>query len=464
MTSLDSFLKDVRLWNVVKCTFVIAGVVLASLLVYRFYYVFFAVVVAMMLYLAIRPLVELLSRLGIHKGVGMVVGYGVVVLLIVGFLLLLIPMLIAQAQTITAKLPEYYGLLKQLLAGSGIELLQLIDSYLPDTLVLDRIPAFLINIPETTNDTTVDTTIAASQPMFSLTTIFFSIFITISVFAMAYYWMRDRDKIIYQFLLFLPAPKREAVEKLIEEMEEKVGRFYQGQLILCALVGGASFIAYWLVGLPYALTLGAFAFVFEAVPMIGPMLGAVPAILIALTISPTMTAEVVAINALVQFLENNIFVPRIMDRTVGVNPILTVLAIAGFTTLLGLPGALLAIPLAAIIQVLFERTIFHFSPATSPENTVAAGNEINVSQRNHFSVMRIEAQDLASDIRKRMRQADPAITSASLQIEEMIESFALEFDQLLAMRETTPQTVATAQTMATPQTAAKKEEAKGRHQ
>lgn len=91
-------------------------------------------------------------------------------------------------------------------------------------------------------------------------------------------------------------------------------------------------------------TLGAFAFVFEAVRMIGPMLGAVPAILIALTISPTMTAEVVAINALVQFLENNIFVPRIMDRTVGVDPILTVLAIAGFTTLLGLPGALLAVP------------------------------------------------------------------------------------------------------------------------
>lgn len=234
MTSLDSFLKDVRLWDVVKCTFVIAGVVLASLLVYRFYYVFFAVVVAMMLYLAIRPLVELLSRWGIHKGVGMVVGYGVVVLLIVGFLLLLIPMLIAQAQTIIAKLPEYYGLLKQLLAGSDIELCDLIDSYTTRHTGVDHIPrVFLIDVPETTNDTTVDTTVAAPQPIFSLATIFFSIFITISVFAMAYYWMRDRDKIIYQFLLFSLPQRREAVEKLIEEMEEKVGRFYQGQLILC---------------------------------------------------------------------------------------------------------------------------------------------------------------------------------------------------------------------------------------
>lgn len=427
----QSFLEKVRLWDVVKATFTIAGVVLAGLLLYRFFYIFFAVLVAIMLYLAIRPLVEFLESRGVNKRIGMIIGYVVMVLLIVGFLVLLIPLLVTQAQTITAKLPEYYTLLRQLAIGTNISLLQLSVSYLPENLPLDRIPALLMSVPETTGDGT-----APAASVFSAGTIFSYFLLIIAIFAMAYYWMRDRDKIIYQFLLLFPATMRDNAEKLLEEMEEKVGSFYQGQLLLCAIVGGASFVAYWLIGLPYALTLGAFAFIFEAVPMIGPLLGAIPAILIALTISPTMTIEVVAINSIVQFLENNIFVPRIMDRTVGVNPIVTVLSIAAFTTLFGLPGALLAVPLAAIIQVVFERTIFHFAAPSDDKNQAAGGTSLNVSKRNRFSVMRIEAQDLAGDIRKGMRQGENKASRESKEVEEMIESFAIEFDKYLATKET----------------------------
>lgn len=103
--SLDQLLKNVRLWDVVKSTFTVAAVVLAALLVYRFFYILFAVVVAIMLYLAIRPLVNRLERLGIARRVGMIVGYLVGVLFIVGFLVLLIPMLLNQARMITEKLP-----------------------------------------------------------------------------------------------------------------------------------------------------------------------------------------------------------------------------------------------------------------------------------------------------------------------------------------------------------------------
>lgn len=437
MNAIESRLQSVKLRDVVKATCTIGGVVLAALLAYRFYYILFAVIVAIMIYLAIRPLVELLNRIGINKRIGMIIGYVVVMLLIGGFLLLLIPLLLNQARTITDKLPEYYTLLKGLLTSSNIPLLQLFASYLPAELPLDRIPTLFLNIPENTSNSgaTIVPVAVSPAPLFT------TFFLIVATFAMAYYWMRDRDKIVYHFLLLFPSTHRNTVETLIEEMEQTVGAFYQGQLILCAVVGGACFVAYWLVGLPYALTLGAFAFALEAVPMIGPLLGAVPAILIALTISPTMTLEVIAINSVVQFIENNVLVPRIMDRTVGINPILTVLALAAFTILFGLVGALLAVPITAMIQVIVERTIFHFRPESKEErNRIAEPNPVlmitpTVAQRNHFSVMRVEAQDLANDIRKRMRQNEDSVNNESTQIEEMIEALAIEFDQALAKRE-----------------------------
>jgi len=429
---LNALLQQIRLRDVVIATLTIAGLVLALFLAYRFAYILLSLVIAIMLYLAVRPLVEWLYRLGVSKQVGVIVGYGLMVAFVVGFLVLLIPMMLGQVRTITARLPEYYTLLKSLMAQSNIALLQLALSYLPPELDLARLPQLLL--PTSTDSAATEAGPVASLSLYGLLT---NIFLVVAIFAMGFYWMRDRDKIIYQFLLLWPAAQRERVKQLIEEVDQKVGYFYQGQLLLCSAVGGVSFIAYWLIGLPYALTLGAFAFIFEAVPLIGPLLGAIPAILIALTISPTMTAIVILINALVQFLENNILVPRIMDRAVGVNPILTVLSIAGFTTLLGLAGALLAVPLAAIIQLLFERIIFHFRAPESSDDLPSAPLP-GVQERNQYSVLRVKAQDLAQDVRKQLRTANANVTAESAEFEEMIEAYTVELEQLLARQEITP--------------------------
>lgn len=431
-SSLKELLQQIRLRNVVTATLTIAALVLALYLAYHFAYILLSLVIAIMLYLAVRPLVEWLNRLGVSKPVGVIVGYSLMVAVVVGFLILLIPMMLGQVRTITARLPEYYALLKQLMAQSNIALLQLAVSYLPPQLDLARLPQLLL--PAATDTTNPTTTSIAGLSLYGLLT---NIFLVIAIFAMGFYWMRDRDKIVYQFLLLWPAAQRDRVEQLIEEVEQKVGYFYQGQLLLCSAVGGVSFVAYWLVGMPYALILGAFAFIFEAVPMLGPLLAAIPAILIALTISPTMTVIVIAINSLVQFLENNILVPRIMDRTVGVNPILTVLAIAGFTTLLGLAGALLAVPLAAIIQLLFERIVFHFRPEESGADAPSAPLP-GVQERNQYSVLRVKAQDLAQDVRKQVRTSRPDVTTESIELEELIEAYTVELEQLLARREVTP--------------------------
>lgn len=430
--SFRTLLEQIRLRDVVMATLTIAALVLALLLAYRFAYILLSIIVAIMLYLAIRPLVGWLHRHGVSKQVGIIIGYGILLVFVAGFLFLLIPMMLGQVRTITARLPEYYTLLKGLMVQSNIALLQLAASYLPPEVDLARLPQLLLPTANTEGATPA----AAVTPL-SAYGLLTNSFLFIAIFAMAFYWMRDRDKIIYQFLLLFPTAQRERVEQLIEEVEQKVGYFYQGQLLLCSAVGGVSFVAYWLVGLPYALTLGAFAFIFEAVPMIGPLLGAIPAVLIALTISPTMTAIVIGINSLVQFLENNVLVPRIMDRTVGVNPILTVLAIAGFTTMLGLPGALLAVPMAAIIQLLFERVVFHFRAGEESDGVSVVALR-GAQERNQYSVLRVKAQDLAQDVRKQLRTVRPGTTTETMELEELIEAYAVELERLLAQQEVKP--------------------------
>ncbi len=115
------------------------------------------------------------------------------------------------------------------------------------------------------------------------------------------------------------------------------------------------------IGLPYALLLGLLAGVFEALPMIGPLLGMLPALLIALATMPAQAVWVVVAATVIQQIENNVLVPRVMGRTVGINPIISILAIAAFTLLFGVAGALFAIPMAAVLQLLITRVL---SPVT----------------------------------------------------------------------------------------------------
>ena len=118
-----------------------------------------------------------------------------------------------------------------------------------------------------------------------------------------------------------------------------------------------SLMAYLIIGLPHALVLAIVAGVLEAVPVFGPVLGAIAPMLVALSVDPAQMVWVLLAAVVIQQSENYLLVPRIMDRSVGVNAVVTLLAIAGFSALEGLAGAVLAIPMAAIIQLLLDRYV-----------------------------------------------------------------------------------------------------------
>jgi hypothetical protein len=196
----------------------------------------------------------------------------------------------------------------------------------------------------------------------------------------------------------------------------------RGQGLLCLIMCVMVFVVYSLIGVPYAAALAVTAGLLEALPVFGPILAAVPALLVAVSTSPSMGAWVlVAIVAMQQF-ESNVLVPKIMDRSVGVNAVVTLLAIVAFSALGGFAGAVLAIPIAAIIQLIFDRLVF--SRAAS-EPAPPAGRDV-------VSRLRYQAQALAHDVQLHTRNKEASPSTKSDRVEDGIEALAQDIDRYLA--------------------------------
>jgi len=131
-----------------------------------------------------------------------------------------------------------------------------------------------------------------------------------------------------------------------------MGQWLLGQIILMVFTGVLSYVGLLVFGIKYALLLGIFAGFLEIVPYIGPVISAIPAVFFALIDSPTKAVLILLYYILVQRIENMILVPKIMQKTTGLNPIFAVLALTVGFVLGGFSGVLLAIPVATALNVL----------------------------------------------------------------------------------------------------------------
>ena len=178
-----------------------------------------------------------------------------------------------------------------------------------------------------------------------------AIFSFLTVFVIAFYYLMEKAWLRRLILLELPPDSRARVGRVWENVERKVGDWLRGQLILCLVIGILATVGYGTIGVRFWPLLGLWAGLTEIIPILGPWLGAVPAVIIALTESPEQALLVAGFAAGLQLLENTILVPRIMREAVGLTPMTVFLAILAGTQFLGVVGALLAIPFAAAVQV-----------------------------------------------------------------------------------------------------------------
>lgn len=299
-----------------------------------------------LLAVGLSPIVRRIERRRLLKGRVRLPRWVAILSLYVGFLTivglilaLIIPLAVGQARQLIQELPGYADRAQQALVERG-----LIDAaWSWSSLFKD------MQFP----------TVALGGLFGALTGAFGVFGKVVTVLVLPFYLLLESSTLRSGFLRIIHEDNRKRADRIMRAVTVKVGAWLGGQLVLAATIGTTATIGFWLIGVPYFYVLGLVSAIGEMIPVIGPILAAVPAIAIAATVSP-QTALVTALFCWgQQFVENNFLVPRIMERQVGVSPVTIIVALLVGSSLMGFLGAVLAVPTAAIVQLLFQEYLDH---------------------------------------------------------------------------------------------------------
>lgn len=270
---------------------------------------------------ALSPLVERLMKLGLPKTLSIALIYLVIFASIAAIITLGLTPITAQTSGLTERLTNTITTLMR-------------DNHLDQNSLQQELPNLSHNLVTFTLD-------------------FFNSLITAALVAViTFYLLLDKERIENQFAeLFV---NKEKIHSLIEKTEIKLGAWLRGQLILSLIVGVFSYVGLTLLGVDYALPLAIISGLFEVVPIVGPILGAIPAILVALLTSPILALLTAILYVIVQQAESHVIVPQVMKRAVGLNPLLVIITIGIGSRLLGVAGALLAVPITVVLQIIVD--------------------------------------------------------------------------------------------------------------
>jgi len=187
--------------------------------------------------------------------------------------------------------------------------------------------------------------------------VFGGIISVVSVLVITFYMLLSYESIRDGFLSMMPARHKRKISTTLSKMAAAMGGWLRAQLILAGIIGVVTAFAMFILGVPYFAVIAVVGAVGELVPMVGPFAAAIPAVLITLFGPVWKLIACVIFFALLAQVEGNVLAPRIMQKQVGLSPLVTIIALLAGATLLGVVGALLAIPIADALQVLFVEAI-----------------------------------------------------------------------------------------------------------
>jgi predicted PurR-regulated permease PerM len=195
---------------------------------------------------------------------------------------------------------------------------------------------------------------AVNTVLVAISSVIGGVFGVITILILSFYLLIEAEPIFNYLIRFVPTPKRALVGTAAREVVSKVSAWLRAQLTLAGVMGVFAAVGLGLMGEPYFYVIALIAAIGETIPIVGPIVGGVTAVAVAITTSPKLAVTVGIYFFVLHQLEANILVPKIMEKRVGVSPVavLTALLIGG--ALLGLVGAILAIPTAAILAVFVE--------------------------------------------------------------------------------------------------------------
>ena len=337
--------SDTRRTVVLAVTLSLAGLVLLWVL-YLVRHVLLILYISGLLAVGFSPIVRRLeqhrirgkTRQRLPRWAAILILYVVLVGFVAGALALIVPPLIDQLGQLWTALPDYVDQLQRTLVRY-----RLITHRYTWSEMVRSVPS-----PGTAVGGVLGGVLGAVQSVLGAAGAIATIIV------LPYYFLLEAQDLQHGFLRLFAEKRRAQVARVTHDVTLKVSAWLGGQIVLSLIIGSTAAIGLWLLGVPYFYVLALIAGVGELIPVVGPILAAIPALLVALTVSRETAVFTLVYFVVQQFVENHFLVPRVMQRQVGVSAVTVIAALLIGTELLGIVGALLAVPTAGIIQVLMQ--------------------------------------------------------------------------------------------------------------
>ena len=303
---------------------------------------------AMIISYLLHPLVDRLQARKVPRSLAIVLLFSTFVLITGLIVNALIPVVLEQLDELREHAPQFKAFVQDSLDGLHSEPFMLGS-------IREGIDAAIQNMEKSLASRTRDSVGMLSH---ALEYVFVAFLIPFLVF----YMLKDIDIIEKSALAFVPSKRRKTTIRLLRSIDDTLGKYVRGQLIVCLLIGIFAYLGYWLVGMPYPLLLAGIVAVFNVIPYLGPLLAAAPALFIAATISWKLVLFVLLINLICQILEGNVIGPNIIGKSLHLHPLIIMLSLIIGGEVAGIIGLILVVPFLAVIRVIHR----HFRESREP--------------------------------------------------------------------------------------------------
>ncbi len=277
--------------------------------------------------------VEWLSNKRIPRVVAVLLVYILVISIIAFVIATIVPALISQSSAFISKLPQIISSIDEFLVFHKIPVENL------SQLIARQFQQIAGNVVEISK------------------TIVSSIILVITLFVITFYFLLEWKKFLRLFASPFSGKQEKLVTNIINKVENGLGKWVRGQLSLSMIVGVLSYAGLLILGIPYALPLALIAGILEIVPIVGPIVSAIPATLVGLSLSPIAALSTIALFIIVQQLENHIFVPLIMSRVVGLQPPVVIITLLIGAKIGGIGGAFLSVPIVVVAKIIIQEIL-----------------------------------------------------------------------------------------------------------
>ncbi|MFA5926965.1 MAG: AI-2E family transporter [Patescibacteria group bacterium] len=315
---------DISIWAIAK-TIVILLIFYFLFLIRDILALFFFVTI---LVATFNPVINRWEK-KMNRSLAVVLMFAIILLISSVVIYLVVPPVVAQFSQLVGQLPVYSERFDQL---------------------RDFLPAFEKNLSNISQSLT-----KVTENLFSITAgIFGGIITLLMAFVLTAYLLIDKEGFSNFVVSLFPVEQKDKIVDLFNKIGQKLGSWFRGQLLLGGIIALIDLVGLLIIGIPFALVLAVISGILELVPTIGPIIAGVLAAAVAFTESPLQALLIIVFYFAVQQLESAFIVPKVMQKAVGLSPVIVIFAFLVGAKLFGLVGAILAVPLAASISVVAQ--------------------------------------------------------------------------------------------------------------